>query len=345
MEIPQTISCKMQNMALFCAFLIVVIHCRPNYEPQTFAWWVNQFTGEGVARIAVPYFFAASGYVAAAKYNGYSALVLKRLRTLLVPFTIWSMLFLFFCIVARWLYAGQAAPLIVEGFNSPLLLIKMLGFWPMGMPLLTPLWYVRALLFLTLLFPILRRCVKSFGLAWLVAVFFLYSIRVVSFASPWWNGIQTFAWCGLLPVEGLVYYSFGIWLCYHMNVIYNDRKNVCVVSLIFGLGIAAMRSACFISGHYASSHALKYMMIPFLLLGVWGIVSDRRFPRWLVSSSFGIYLIHEFALRLLNPICDAGHGVHQYFLKAVIAFFASLCVTVTIHRILPKVSAVLFGGR
>ena len=68
-EISPKLSDKMRNMSLFCAFLVVVIHCRPSFEAGTFGWWVRQFIEEGITRIAVPYFFVASGFFAAAKYE------------------------------------------------------------------------------------------------------------------------------------------------------------------------------------------------------------------------------------------------------------------------------------
>ena len=94
MQIPETLSCKMRNMALLCAFLVVVIHCRPRFEAGSFAWWVKQFTEEGITRVVVPYFFAASGFVAAVKFDfgGYGSLVVKQVGAQLLTFAIWTTL-------------------------------------------------------------------------------------------------------------------------------------------------------------------------------------------------------------------------------------------------------------
>lgn len=348
MQIHATLSSKMRNMAMFCAFLVVVIHCRPHFEPGTFAWWVKQLTEEGITRVAVPYFFTASGFVAAAKFDGdgYRTLVLKRLRTLLLPFAIWTFLF--------WLFVFVVSSIAQKGINGEMLssmgnlikFAKRLGFWPWGFPFLSPLWYVRALFFLTLAFPVLRCCVKKFGLAWLVAMFALYGIRLVSLPVTLWGVIQAFAGYGLLPVEGLFYYSLGIWLCDRQRLLFKGSGIWWTESLLVGLGLAALRPMASMAGFRGVGIDItRHLMVPFLLFGVWGLMSDRRLPSWFVSCSFAIYLIHKFILLLLKFVWSAGDGVLQYFLMAVVAFAVSLGLAVGMHSGMPKASALLFGGR
>ena len=347
MQIPETLSCKMRNMAMLCAFFVVVIHCRPQFEVGTFAWWVKQLTEEGITRIAVPFFFTASGFLAAVKFSeeGYKSLVLKRVRTLALPFAIWTSFF--------WLFIFACSCIAHRGINwemlsemrNPVAFAKQLGFWPIGFPFLTPLWYVRALFFITLAFPILKRGIKKFGQAWLAALFLLHAVKLVSLPIMGWGLVQAFAGFGLLPVEGLFYYSLGIWLCDNQKALENGSTFACLASLFIGLMLAGIKVALYMFGFGIGAGAIRFLMILFMLFGVWGIMSDKRLPSWFVSSSFAIYCIHKFILHLLTHLWSAGGGLPQYFTMAVVAFAASLAIAVVMHRFMSKVSAVLLGGR
>ena len=347
MQISETLSCKMRNMAMLCAFFVVMIHCRPQFEVGTFAWWIKQLTEEGITRVAVPYFFSVSGFVAAVKFghDGYKSLVLKRVRTLLLPFAIWTLLF--------WIFLFACSCIAQRGINwemlsitgHPLIFVKHLGFWPMGFPALTPLWYVRALLFLTLAFPLLRCCVRKFGLAWIVVMFALYAVRIVPLNVIGWDILRAFAGFGLWPVEGLVYYSLGIWLCDNQRHLGQGKSLVCLVNLLIGLVLAGIKVPLHMAGFGVGAGAIRFLMIPFMLFGVWGLMSDKRLPTWLVSYSFAIYLVHKFILHLLKYVWSAGDGLFQYFSMAVIAFMVSHAIAVAMHRFIPRISAILFGGR
>lgn len=354
-EIPPGLSAKMRNMSLLCAFLVVIIHCRPHFESGTVAWWVKQFLEEGITRIAVPYFFVASGFFAAAKFDAgeaYKSIVLKRLRTLLLPFVIWGCLYWLFVFAINSIGEGNLDAGMLAGVGSPRQVLRYLGFWPVGFPFLTPLWYVRALLFLTLVFPILRGCVRKFGVAWLAAMFAMYGVRLFTLPVAHWGLIKAFAGFGLLPVEGLLYYSLGIWLCDSPRRFGGQNKMLYAASLLVGLAILGINTAWVLrspystlAGRVVSIVTCKFFSVPFMLYGVWGLVSDRRLPGWLVTCSFAIYLIHKFVLLLLNQIWSAGDGLPQYFAMAVVAFSIALCIAVAMHRWVPKTAAVLFGGR
>ena len=64
------VSAKFANMSLLSAVLVVIIHVfKRNQEFGTVVWWMRQFLGEGVCRIAVPFFFLAAGYFLAKHFN------------------------------------------------------------------------------------------------------------------------------------------------------------------------------------------------------------------------------------------------------------------------------------
>ena len=42
---------------------------------------------------------------------------------------------------------------------------------------------------------------------------------------------------------------------------------------------------------------------------------------------------------------SSGGGLEKYFLMPLVAFAASLAIAVAMHRFIPRISAILFGGR
>lgn len=269
-----------------------------------------------------------------------------------MPFAIWTLLFWIFVFALSSLKAGSLNAQMLSVMRNPLYFAKKLGFWPIGFPFLTPLWYVRALLCLTLVFPILRACVRKFGVAWLVAMFLFYGLRIAKSPFPLWNFVKAFADFGLLPVEGLFYYSLGIWLCDRPERLDRHGRIWHVASLLVGLVVVGVHTALILQSPFSSLAeeilsiaSCKFFSIPFMLYGVWGLVSDMHLPGWLVSCSFAIYLIHKFVLLLLQHVWCSGSGLPQYFAMAVVAFSIALCIAVAMHRWMPKTSAILFGGR
>ena len=148
-NIEVALSNKFANMAILCAALVVIIHCRPCFEPGTGAWWVKQMVEEGICLIAVPFFFTASGFFLAGRIGEnewYRRAIVKRMRTLVVPFVLWNIMFILFS-------AGLDGhfPSSIESW------IDYLGLHPSRFPALSPLWYVRALCVLVLLSPLLNK--------------------------------------------------------------------------------------------------------------------------------------------------------------------------------------------
>ena len=102
---------KIKNMGFICALFVVSIHIDWHADESQLLWWGRQLIKSGIAGIAVPFFFVVSGYFLAAHFDEdgwWKRENQKRIRTLIVPFMFWSLIYYAFIsavTICRNLYA------------------------------------------------------------------------------------------------------------------------------------------------------------------------------------------------------------------------------------------------
>ena len=90
------VSRKILNMGLLCAALVVTRHVFLTGPVGSVAWLIEQIVIDGIAQIAVPFFFVASGCLLARHFGEpgwWGKECRKRVFSLLVPYLIWSFIF------------------------------------------------------------------------------------------------------------------------------------------------------------------------------------------------------------------------------------------------------------
>lgn len=167
-------------MGLVCACLVVAIHVGlPTSEGV--GWWVSRLLKDGICKIAVPFFFAAAGFFLAGHTDEpgwWPREMGKRVRSLLVPYVLWSALWTLyatpFTLMANVLAgAPWARNLPLTGSEC----LAIFGFDLCDYPRLIPLWFVRCLLLLVALSPLsvaVTRRGSGWGLALLAALWVVY---------------------------------------------------------------------------------------------------------------------------------------------------------------------------
>lgn len=149
---------KVTNMGVFCALLVIFIHGGVDKNAGGFAWWWSVLISDGLSRIAVPYFFVASGFFLAqhiGEADWWRRAVRIRIRTLLVPFAVWAIL--------NWIlltpfiaYKGvREGVSVANALASSCDIVLIFGLAFNRPPAAVPLWFVRSLLIFILLSRIL----------------------------------------------------------------------------------------------------------------------------------------------------------------------------------------------
>lgn len=350
-RISDSLSNRIANGSLLAALGVVIVHlpgavgdgiCRDLY------WYLSA----GLCKAAVPFFFMVSGFFLAAhiaEEGWWRAAVRKRVHSLLVPYVLWSLAF------AVLMYAAKPVPI------DQWMAIKkwfLLGLDPTNVPLLMPMWYLRMLMLLVLISPLLAKFLHSrhaalFLLSLSFVFFFVFEVSIDlidnSLSNPYLAAMhRTFS------PEALFFFVAGMWLRINgkdMMAVGGCRNSVSPMSFVFSPSASVIHLSIAV-GLLCLRRHLPAVWVPlpiimiFTLLAFWNAVPSGRWPKWLTSLSFPIYLMHYFVTHLMTATFR--YRVDDLVLY-VAAFFCSVVISgiiaVVLRRFLPRLAMIVFGGR
>ena len=281
-------------------------------EPLTFTTFIEYWVANGLFRFIIPLFFLISGYLFALKdAELYNKRIGKRLKTLLVPYLIWSAVALLIT------YAWQSFPATSLAWKDAQL--DQLGnnrpYWQLGwvdlllrwtfFPIAFQLWFIRSLLIYNAAYPFLLNVIQKHSKLWFGLCIFLW---FHTFGTP------------LIEGEGMLFFSLGIYI---QKTNFNINTPSSKLSLRYWLPIFLLASILkTYLAFYMQWGTLSFFVLSFLykltvisgLITIWygsnSVVSycmNKSWFVWLTSFSFIIYVIH---VPLINySLCFA----YRYF--------------------------------
>ena len=280
-----------------------------------------------LSHVAVPMFFVISGYLYFLNINNlgwdtYLSKTKKRLFTILVPYLSWNII------------ALMISPSLLSGLS---LYHVLIGFWGQGeglFPWNGPLWFLRDLMIVQLLTPLIYITIKKINY-WFVSLLLLLLILGV---------LPTVTSFGF-STESLVYFSIGAYLgIFHKEFyseLYSKRKVIFKVYLILILVdwyLVSTKNLGFQTLFQPLSnyiHSITIMFgIPSLFLFASKLAKPQKFAsQWkkFASASMIIFCMH----RLINSKISA---LGLYLLgkesitsfEALIIYFLTIVLTLSI---------------
>lgn len=317
------------------------------------------FISNALVRFAVPLFFLFSGYLFFYHFpftwKGYFKKVGKRVRTLVVPFLIWTAL------AGGLLYAvcqvvGLDRYSIVHE-KVGMLLDYGIGSWFFSPPAFQ-LWYMADLFKLAIVSPVIYFLVKKTR---------LFAVGV--FGILWLLGIA-----GMINEEGLLFFTAGAYLAVHEITIRGMgqvaetvedpdkyRRNTWLFTILWVTGClvytllsASMGGVSFIGIVLWYLYKVNVIMG---LLSVWRLY-DLFADKWqensradsVVSLTVFVYVAHEPVQHLLMDVLLEKmdfNGAHTliYFLLAAAVISLLVLLGSFLKSLCPKVYGILVGGR
>ena len=284
---------------------------------------LHYFLGNIIGRIGVPLFYIISGYLFFQKYDNslkcYKNKLKKRVFSLLIPYLLWN-------IIAYLVYAFITHTMQPEDFVQ--------SFWvvnskPGHSPADGPLWFVRTLMMLSIISPVMYCLNKNKYTAFISLILLLL----------WLIGCPGF---NKGTIIGFTLFNAGAWLAIrnYDSYIKEPTRRIFILSLFLYLTIA------FLDLQFKGISWLHNIGILIGIL-VFFTLPKIAVPNFFVSlggASFFLYCMHEPVLVCLQSI-DVLHNRGGYLLAIVIT--VSLCTTIfyLLKRLFPKVCGILAGNR
>ena len=350
----QYISDKIKILSAVSIILVLYIHS--GFHADEIAGMaindnVQEFISGMIGRCAVPLFFMISGYLFFLKVpNGLHSIfekIKKRIRTLLVPYIIACVFFVLFYVIL------DVTPGVGRFMNSDLsilfekkwvsILYEVFYRTENGLPVAFHLWFLRDLMILVLVSPLLYYLLKYLKWAWILIAFVLMFFVPKEFFS----------------VHALFWFCLGAYLTGVKSKKVNNVRveKVVILTLLF-------LTLCLIELFFVDFMVWQYIKIPIILLGIaslW-LLYDKIIPatfllnrhlwiKTICNFTFFIYLFHEPTLNVVRKLIvfvigkNAAGYLISYLFSPFIFMIAAVIVGIILKKYLPKFYEISVGGR
>ena len=309
---------------------------------------IIEIFSQGIGRLSVPLFFFISGYLFFYKIDQFSKEIFinklkRRFKSLFLPYIIWNALCISLYMGLD--YLGYHINYLEDKGNNPLTFLRaFIGFDENSLyayPAVYQLWFLRDLMIIILLSPILYFLLNRFkgvfigivGLLWVtgfeIPVMSKYGFSMVSiffFSSGAYCSTNNFS---VLDIFGKVKYIGYLYPCFLILDLFTESIIIHNIGIISGIILAI--SLC--SYFYDKK---KLTPVPFL-----------------TSATFFLYAIHEpfllskIRLDIINhlPVHIPAIAVLGYFASVLLTILISLFLFKLLQKTFPNFTKLIAGNR
>lgn len=328
------------NAAFIATILVVMCHV-DNVIPANDRTWLVRYLGGYFSMANVANFFLLSGFFLAKCYgenHWYRNAVMKRLRTLLLPYVLWNLIGLAVVVLIG---VAKNRCYILPVFKGPWFgLRSIFGIGWDKAPYVFPLWYIKTLFYFILLslplFVLLKRMRKW---AWIVPVVIVGTELVVAHSDyrDWLTSLQY-----SFPLVQFAIFLAGAIFALNRNAIcIPESISWAIVAGALWCGVTALAMQCPI-------HEMQVLGIVISMVALHVIVRAVRFslPNWLTGTSFFIYALHWTWLAIIGAMKIRWvFPIVGYFVILLSVLVGIVAIALLLRRACPRLASVLSGGR
>jgi fucose 4-O-acetylase-like acetyltransferase len=294
----------------------------------------SQLCSQILGRVSVPLFFFISGFLffLNVKFDKkcYKQKLKKRFKSLLIPYLFWNIITLLYYLIL------SAIPQLNTFLNNKVeftfpYMLKSLWASYAYMPISYQFWFIRDLMVVTVLTPIIYFVVKKihtwgilfFGVLWLFG---------------WWFKISG------LSIVSIFFFSFGAWFSINQRNLIDEMEKFRFLSYSYPVFVIID----LLTEHYAINAIIHNIGIIIGLCFVFNIVSyllrEKKIAvnKYLSTASFFVFCFHEpllisikKTLFLLFQPNEELFLVILYFLNVIIVIFIALILYCFLNRFSP----------
>lgn len=304
-----------------------------------------------IASLAVPMFYVISGYLFFNKlqnfsWNEYDKKMKSRFKSLLIPYLFWNI-----AILCAFAIFQMFVPGVMSGANRLIIkysffeyLNSLWGGYADNQPICYQLWFMRDLMVVVLLAPMISFLIKKTSYIYLILLGML-----------WLMGIE-------IPITGvsilaILFFSIGAFVKLNSKTLVEDSEKlfnfmlfayVIIVTIIL---IMYNFNTPYIS--YIKNISIIFGLPVFFSFVVRGILNNKlEINKLLLSGNFFVYAFHAFPLALIiklfvkyiHPTTEAS-VITMYITTPIVTIFFSLIFFALLMRILPKFTTYITGSR
>ena len=352
------LSTNITSIKFFLTIAVVFIHSYSLVESDNnFLNSIKLFFSFIIPRVAVPMFYLYAGYLffkgEKFSYTNYCNKIKKRIFSLGVPYILWGTIaFIMACFTEKNLFynLNSIQSVIISILwsypNEAFSQLQWIGYEiPIFTPINTPLWFIRDLLLLCLISPIIYLIIKR-------KVIGLWSLILLSLIFLFVNTEQL----PLLGIDNLYFFMIGSYISYHKIHLFNIRIKTIIGILVVISSLSAYKFYNFENLSVISRHIYILVGIIFLIQ----ITNEIKLPIKIGQKNisnlpvilFFIYCSHIIIIRFFVKITYRLCLFLPEPLKIILYFISPLVVCIIcfiLFRIMdtytPNFLRILTGNR
>jgi len=331
---------------------VVIIHngiTEENFDKQNAAAAIPAYVEKTqqfidiITRSAVPLFFLISAFLLYAKETRFTTALKKRIRTLLTPYVLWTLLFVL-------LYFVMQSLTFTRSFFSGNRIIRSYGLldWidvfagkftarnKYQYPFVFQFWFIRDLFILDMLFIPIKKIIDRVPFGAFVLCFILWIGKVNIY---------------VVSTEALFFFALGCYVVkYGLCETTIDRIQLPEMTALYLVTLTAE-----LFGGIPIIHNINILLgcAYFIRLSGLAVKNAALYRRltWLEQYEFIVYAAHGLVIALLGKIVIrtlplyGGFLLLEYFGVVLVSIVLCLIFGIVFKRLLPGIYAVLTGGR
>jgi peptidoglycan/LPS O-acetylase OafA/YrhL len=293
----------------------------------------------------VPGFFFISGFLFFHSKKRYRQKLETRFHTLLIPYLLWNALLLGLYIII--FIAGFPQDINGKSIADYTFIDYVRAFWDRGsyddgnfVPVLCPFWYIRNLLIMSVLSPLLYYIIKYVREAFLLIV------------AIWWLFTPHNAFIS----QTILFFSLGAYFSIinkNPLVLFHKHKKLCMIFCATFAVTDIVVHTLYVTPINLQIHRLALIFnIPALFLLANYCCRHGITTKLLPNAAFIVFSIHYPIVVVMRKACaaklsNASDQIHipLYFLCVMLATSLSLLIYICMDKFCPKVKSVLSGNR
>ncbi|KQR91849.1 hypothetical protein ASG01_12650 [Chryseobacterium sp. Leaf180] len=351
----QYLSNKLTFFSFWLIFLVVILHSLniDIEERVDFIYSFQYFVSHRLTQIAVPLFFIIAGYLYFLKadintsFNVYFFInnSKKRLRSIVIPFVSWCLfwfLLMYFLQQISFLTGSFSKPLHTVNFEEALTYMFI-------EPVNYPFWYLRDLIFLLILCPLIYLGIKYLK---------YFSLLILFILPLFYNSLLKVNGYSVLLFIPLFYFSLGAFLAlYKVDLKFTKNYTLVIFAVLlwFALNVFSLYNDIY---HKSASLPFKFLNISKDLVGCFSIWLLYDFfnskKQWnnfdFYNRSFFIFAVHGIPTMIIVQLSKK-FLVNQYLLFAmfiitpIIVTLISIFIGSVLKSKTPKLYNIITGYR